>query len=255
MSQQRPHVCQKVQFVAAILIAAVAVCMLGSKRKVSSGFEARARRNCHYWKDPQYQADYDRFRMPVNVDFSDIQYSAHWPRNATNIESFASTTADLVLYTKSTKAMSIDYDELLSPHAEYWLEVDEDGRIYYFTLFDTISEHVFRISANSKSTKTGLDFPRAVFPNRTICNLAEVPDVYKTLFEKIYLVTGMAGHLKAPSTPLCYTGLELTRDSFELYVRLIYHLEYLAHCIAAYQWGLDVGYDPFPTQLEQPPLK
>lgn len=147
--------------------------------------------------------------------------------------------------------MSIDYDELLSPHAEYWLEVDEDGRIYYFTLFDTISEHVFRISANSKSTKTGLDFPRAVFPNRTICNLAEVPDVYKTLFEKIYLVTGMAGHLKAPSTPLCYTGLELTRDSFELYVRLIYHLEYLAHCIAAYQWGLDVGYDPFPTQLEQ----
>lgn len=61
----------------------------------------------------------------------------------------------------------------------------------------------------------------------------------------------LASHLKTPLKPLCYTGFDLHRDAFELYVRLVYHFEFVVHSICAHQWGLDVGYDPFPTQLEQ----
>lgn len=49
------------------------------------------------------------------------------------------------------KAMGLSIDDRLLPRAEYWLQMEEEQeRLYYFTLFDKILEHVSWISENSE---------------------------------------------------------------------------------------------------------
>lgn len=72
------------------------------------------------------------------------------------------------------------------------------------------------------------------------------------LFEKAYAVMDLKRHLTVAPTPLCYNGMELTRDAFEFYLRLVHHFENVVRSIDACQWDLDLEFDVFPgEQIEQ----
>ncbi|KAH7705625.1 hypothetical protein AAVH_27162 [Aphelenchoides avenae] len=76
-----------------------------------------------------------------------------------------------------------------------------------------------------------------------------VPMVYRLLVGKVYALMGLLNRME--SRTLCYVGVDLARDSFEFYVRLLIHFEYSSHGIVLSLSGVAPSVDAMDLLKQQ----